>query len=436
MTDQTVVQQVAQQVSETAVAVKDAVEQTAKAVVKPERQGTIVLAGFWGRGNAGDEAMLQCITETLGDRFDYALSVSEHGAREGFWDWYPYKGRTIVNQGDADIFGRIKKPLGIIVGGGGLPIGFAGGQVIAARSRGLKTVMAGVDIWRTREAESPMAQEMRRYLGAMDAVYGRTANSVENGVKAGCGDIVRLGADWALNLPTDRSPEVVDQPGRALVVLREDNREALPENYKEQILSLLASISAAGKVPFFLPFSPEDDRFIDTMGLRGAAPTENTWWNARRLKQLIASSGMTVSVGRLHPLIFGAPTGRPVICINMERRDGGLRSLKLDYMCEDLGVPLYHTIQAFQADMPNATRPADAKRIAASKARLNAQADHLRRVFTGQVESGKDKSAIQIVTSTAETPTRMSTARGLFDKLGLPGLRGRSPAATDQVAAG
>lgn len=354
-----------------------------KEIVKPETHGTIVLAGFWGRGNAGDEAMLQCIVETLGDRFEYALCVNEHGAYPGFWDWYPYVGRTIVNQGDADIFGRIKKPVGILVGGGGLPIGFAAAPVVAARSRGLKTAMAGVDIWRTKERNSPMAAEMRRWLGSLDACYGRTANSAENGAKAGCGDTVRLGADWALNLEADRSPEVFDQPGRALVVLREDNPEALPANYREQILSLLASISAAGKVPFFLPFSPEDDRFIDTMGLRGAAPTENTWWNARRLKQLIGSSGMTVSVGRLHPLIFGAPTGRPVISINMERRDERLRSLKLDYMCEDLGLPLYHTVQDFQADLQNAIRPADKLRVAAARARLDVQADHLRNLFLG-----------------------------------------------------
>jgi hypothetical protein len=352
----------------------------------PTKHGTLMLAGFWARGNAGDEAMLQCVVETMGDGFDYVLSVDEHGAYPGFWDWYPYAGRQIVNASQTDSLFRVCNPLGLLVGGGGLPLGFAAGQEIYARAHGLRSAIAGIDIWSGAAAPTePMAPQARRYLEGFGLAYVRTEAGLDKARRGGFAEALRLGADWALNLAADDSPDVLDQPRRALVVVREDAPETLARDLRAQLRRLLAALAAAGFVPVLLPYAPEDERLLEELGLHELAPVVRAWWNPRRLKQLSARSGLTVSVGRLHPMIFAAPTGSCVMTTGRPTTDAGSPpDAKLRDMASDLGVDLHDNIdQAVAAIETGAIRPADPVRVAAAKARLDRQADELRRFFAG-----------------------------------------------------
>ena len=54
------------------------------------RRPELVVTGFFARGNCGDEALLQCAFEAFEATHDLIVSVDEHGAYPGFWDWYPY----------------------------------------------------------------------------------------------------------------------------------------------------------------------------------------------------------------------------------------------------------------------------------------------------------------------------------------------------------
>ena len=167
------------------------------------------------------------------------------------------------------------------------------------------------------------------------------------------------------------------------MVLREDDRSVLAPDYREQIRRLLAALWAVGLVPVLLPFAPEDERLLEELGLGRLAPVERCWWNARRLKQLSARSGLTLSIGRLHPMIFAAPTGRPVMTVGRPTITAGRRADgKLRHMAADLGVDLHDTVaEAVLAIEAGQIRPADADKVAAAKARLDAQADDLRRFF-------------------------------------------------------
>lgn len=354
----------------------------------PMKHGTLMLAGFWARGNAGDEAMLQCIIETMGDSFDYAISVEEHGAYPKFWEWYPYAGRQIVNQAQTDSLIHIRNPVGLLVGGGGLPLGFAAGQQMYARARGLKTAIAGIDIWTiARNSAGPAAPQAERFLEGFGLAYVRTKAGLDIATSGGFGSKLHLGADWALNLLSDASPDVFDQPRRALVVLREDAPDTLAVDYRAQIKRLLVALSIAGFVPILLPYSPEDERFLHDFGLQELAPVERGWWNARRLKQLSAYSGVTVSVGRLHPMIFAAPTGRAVMTIGRPTiRTGRPPDGKLRHMAMELGIDLHDTVDAAVAAIEaGRIRAADAVKVAQAKARLDRQAEELRRFFARPV---------------------------------------------------
>ena len=350
----------------------------------PVRHGTLLLAGFWARGNAGDEAMAQCVVETMGPAFDYAFSVDELGAYPKYWDWYPYAGRIIVNQNNIGGLKRLPKVRGLLVGGGGLPLGFMAGTQMFARSIGLRAAIAGIDIWPTTgKAGRPPAQEAARYLAGFDLAYVRTPEAIETARSGGFAEGLRLGADWALNLKADQNPDVFDQRHRALVVVREDDPAIIPANFRDQLRRLLAALSAAGLVPVLLPYSPEDERMLDALDLLSLAPVERSWWNARRLKQLSACSGLTVSVGRLHPMIFAAPTGRPVMAIGrLTHKPGKPADAKLRTMAADLGIDLHRTIdEAVRAIEAGRILPADAAKVAAATARLDHQAATLRRFF-------------------------------------------------------
>ena len=353
-----------------------------------EHPRTIVVTGFWGRGNAGDEAMLQCIVEAFEPEFRIAPSLNHYGAKTGFWDWYPYKGRSLLSSADPDVFGQVPRPAGLLVGGGGLPMGCGGHQALSARARGLRTALAGIDVWRSSGTPGhPVRDSAEKWISLFDATYVRTTESLRALVRGGMGDRVGLGGDWALRVRTDTSPDVTMQPARALVVLREELPETLLPGYRELVRSLLAQLGERGFVPILLPYAPEDERMMREMDLISLAPMEALWWNPSRLKQMHANSGLTVSIGRLHPMIIAAPTGTRIATICSPLVSAIDYESKLHFMAKALGLPIYDTVGDFlgvlESEPSRAARPADRKLLNESLVRLDAQTEALRELFRG-----------------------------------------------------
>jgi polysaccharide pyruvyl transferase WcaK-like protein len=270
--------------------------------------------GFLGRGNAGDEAMFQCIYEALSSDFDIVAVVDELGARPGFWDWYPYTHCGLAHVGDIHHF--MQPMAGLIVGGGGLGIGFGASQVHVAKSVGTPVILAGVDYFNhfepLNEHFETFSSAYTDYLKLFDYIAVRSKASVENaraeGVKT------NYGADWALNLLSDKNSDIQYDPKRVTLVLREHGLdEQGRKRYRDETIRFLGGLRQVGLNPEFLPFSPEDERFLVTLDIADLAPSHIHWWNARRLKQIIACSGLLVSVGRLHPTLFAFSVGVPCL---------------------------------------------------------------------------------------------------------------------------
>lgn len=344
-------------------------------------RGTLLLAGFYGRGNAGDEAMLQCACEAFEDVFDIAIAVDEHGPHPGFRDWYPYKGREIVHQQDLGFVHRTAALAGVLVAGGGLALAFGADILIEAAACGVPVAVAGVDI---PHRTVRLAQHHPGFLPAYRALLA--ALTVRTGASAALAE--RLGlratyaADFALRLPTDAAVEVQPDPRRALVVVREWPRDDSTAAYVGEVLSVIAALIDAGYAPAFLPFAPEDTRFLHEAGIAPAAPVIETWWNPRRMKQLIASSAVVITIGRLHPLIFAAPTGTPVAALGALRPGGARAPFKLRDMAAEFGVAWFEAPDALNAAIrAGRIRPADGARVAAATERLDASIAALRRAF-------------------------------------------------------
>lgn len=301
------------------------------------------ILGFLARGNSGDEAILQCIYESFFPRFDIVLVIDETEARQGYWNWYPYSECQRVHIGDIHFFET--RLAGLLVGGGGLGLGYGAAQVLVAKGAGTPVVLAGVDHPHEEHASLAFAAATHTYLKLFDFIAMRSAKAVSYAALAGIS--VFHGADWALKLVADESSDVKRNTKRVLIVLREFSEQVVnAEYYRAQISILFESLRTSGREPAFMAFCPEDERFLERMELAEIAPTVTHWWNPRRQKQEILNCGLLISVGRLHPMIYAAACAVPNIQIQpplTESHSGHSFGKMLD-MAKELGVPYFTNI--------------------------------------------------------------------------------------------
>lgn len=300
---------------------------------------TLVLSGFFGRGNCGDEALLQTQYERFSHDYEIVISVDERGAYDGFWNWYPYDRCRIVHQANLAVVTE-EQVVGLHVGGGGLPYGFNAAQVVRARSYDKSVFLTGVD------AASPISQTsaaaIAHYHELFDFISLRSTRSWRT--FSGILDRCHHGADWALALETD-GPLPVSPSGVALLTLREFPPELISADYVQSLKHLVSVLRDRFGEVTLLPFCPEDERFLDHLPCTDSLHREIHWWNPRRVQREIAAASAVISVGRLHPLIFAANVGVPTVFA--EPLPGESRwptSLKASQFCQDHGWPYHGSI--------------------------------------------------------------------------------------------
>ena len=256
----------------------------------------ILLGGFWGRGNCGDEAMLQCQYEFFRDKYEIGILVDEYGAYDQFWNWYPYNlCLPLHHQGSIDHFCS-DAIAALHIGGGGLSVGFLANQALKAMYQNIPVIMSGVDLWDEDEVGA-----VGKYLSCFKYVASRNFDKfpVQYDYLRSMTHI-ELGADWAFGLQTDEYPAITNDIYRALIVIRELPHEMVADEYTNRIMLHLETIKLAGLKPIFIPFCPEDVTFLKMLGLVDRFPIVELWNNPRRMQQYIMNSGIVISYGRLH----------------------------------------------------------------------------------------------------------------------------------------
>ena len=148
----------------------------------------------------------------------------------------------------------------------------------AARASGVPTAFAGVDLNLSMPdggLQRPAA--VHDYLARFDFVGVRSAAAVSS--LASTGSAVHHGAAWALRLPTDQGDDLSSAPRRVAVVLRELPLERISWDFIAALESLLEGLRKRGFEPFWLPFCPEDERFLGELALAlfdgGLPPVSN-----------------------------------------------------------------------------------------------------------------------------------------------------------------
>lgn len=278
----------------------------------------VILSGFFGRGNAGDEAIVQRLYEYF--RFDLglevAISVDFDGAYDGFWNWYPYNKAEIVHSNNLS---RVtdKDIIGLHIGGGGLPYGFNASQIKVCTLLNKKLVYSGVDdvSFSLKSIQGFDIQRLDNQIAQIDCTYVRTQFCYDNSVNRGL-KTVKLGADWAIDLKMDEISRSESFSGIYLTI-RELPNELLDAALLQSYGRLFDKLKSLGVEVRLLPFCSEDERYLERICFFWDLVIEREWWNPRRLKGKIAKAQGVISVGRLHPLIFAVGASTPSVCVDL-----------------------------------------------------------------------------------------------------------------------
>jgi len=358
----------------------------------------VVILGWYGNGNLGDELILECMLaelRSLSSTLTFTVMSSHPKATAK-----TYGVRSIRRHGGTSArlqrFREIKDADLFILGGGGI-LGSYGasdlsvmewlGPLGLAHELGVPTMTYGVgveDQWSKRGEEA-----MSRVLGETDVVSVRDERSIDNLVRIGVRSKVLLSADPAILLPRVRgfkdNPRSNTGPPLVLVFLRHwfvrENRiydEARWREFKGELASCLDSIvSERSACVRFVPMRTsnpvDDDRKVakEVVGLmtnRGRVETLDHEPTSSELLSMVASSDLVIGM-RLHSLIVAASLGVPTLAINYHPKVRSfMESLQAgEWVAEIGGTPhgeLTDTVlRALDGRYPRGTVLAEAERM-------------------------------------------------------------------------
>ena len=277
----------------------------------------IVCVGFYGHGNAGDEATARSIDRYLKKPFHnvellFSTEMSPELA-ENVNEINPfYKKRNVISVYDME---TIKEPDIILVGGGDLSAIYGMTQVVKAMESNRASLIARIGTSAKDDfikGGDKSVDLVRSSLNIFDYMSVRDRASYD--VVGSMGIKVHLGADLAMDYPLIKFTKKLEKPYVALAV-----REVRDGDVSKQIKivdTLLSSLKREIRNVLVLPFCEADQRFVKSGPSRSDINViENVWKEPGNLAYIIANAEYVVSVGRLHPLVFSVGNRVPCFAV-------------------------------------------------------------------------------------------------------------------------
>jgi polysaccharide pyruvyl transferase CsaB len=297
----------------------------------------IIVHGFYGMGNLGDDAILTAIVRQIKQKNHHLTVISKNPTRvqseyniEAFHEnhgmWGYMKRRAIIKQ--SDLF---------LLGGGGIIKDFGSSarllkkwfkNIILARKLGKKTALFAVGVENILYEES--IQFLKKTLGKIDIISVRDEISKVKLEELGIKKEINVIADPVLMLGQEEEPPVKQLPGTMtiLVCLRHWFKEGFyindEKSYSDALLSLQEALSwfitRHNARIIFLPLrtiSHDNDTIVNEKVAAGIPDKQKITVHTRvpGIDEFLTLAGQcTFILGmRLHSLILGATTGTPVI---------------------------------------------------------------------------------------------------------------------------
>jgi SAM-dependent methyltransferase len=129
-----------------------------------------------------------------------------------------------------------------------------------------------------------------------------------------------IGADVAIEFVANDQTDLGLKAPYVVVVVREVRHHDI-ERQVEIVRSVLgtgrAGIERHAPNIYLLPFCEPDQRFLDVHGLSfpGVEVLRDVWKSPERVASIISRAAFTLSIGRLHPLVFSFSNRVPCACI-------------------------------------------------------------------------------------------------------------------------
>lgn len=266
------------------------------------KQLRIMINGFYGAGNSGDEAMLRNFVYNIRKRYEDCMILVATDKKQSFIckDVYFISSEDRSQLEETDVY---------VLGGGDLPPAFGSQLLIHAKKANNKCIMMGVsinDLWMDENLRTIHVDLLKLF----DVIYVRDVKSSENLKVLGIEH--RLGTDIAFDLPT-QPIEFTKSDKHVSLCIREVRRE-----HQESMMSLsdkvVRHLLNEGYTITLLPFCYEDKLHYEGFMKIDPKRVKQVWTlNPEQHKHVIANSDFVISIGRLHPLIYATSTATPML---------------------------------------------------------------------------------------------------------------------------
>lgn len=304
--------------------------------VREARPG-ILICGYYGAGNAGDDASLAAVAGRLAAHDPAArLTATVRGRRGGI----PAGVRTVRTL--REIKKELKKSRLLVFGGGSLLqdatslrslIFYAWVLRTAERTGCPSVIWGGVGPLTTRTARRIAARAVRR----TDAVYARDSAAAAEFLSLGARRVIPARDPAADTKPEDIPPELEKSLPRgryiaffprSIAALRRPGGKRTGKKADDALFSALTGAAqrladGLGAVPVFAAMSPEDDavcrRMADETGGRAIPAGTLT---PGGLVTLAAGADAVIAV-RLHAAIFACSAGVPTVIVDHDPKTAG-----------------------------------------------------------------------------------------------------------------
>ena len=324
-----------------------------------------LLSGYYGFGNAGDEAVLAAILDAVGARVPNATEyVVTSGAPQQTTAMYDRSERHVtgVPRSGARALAQAIRACDVFISGGGSLIQDVTSlrNVVYYTSLIRFAQLARKPVMIYAHGVGPLSKPLSRKLTRIAVqrarvVTVRDEDSKELLRRIGVRREVEVTADPVWALEPDDSPA----SGHALtwgVALRSWPGQSGPEETARALRAIRNAARAAGATLRFLPMQPASDRAL--IEAHGAQPQEIIETANLHPRAIMAAAGRCdlMIAMRLHALIFAAAQGVPCVAVNYDP--------KVAALSKSIGAPLIHNSSESEwAKLPKAiaaARPVDA----------------------------------------------------------------------------
>ena len=289
----------------------------------------VVLCGYYGAGNGGDEALLASMLEILPPNVKplvLSANPAETTARYGV---------AAVDRKSLGVLKALRSSQALILGGGSLiqdatsvqSAVYYGGLVGLAKQLGLKVIALGQGI-------GPLNQQLTKWVaerafGSCDALSVRDKASafILQDWSISC----LMAPDPVWNLAAVNIPELADLPNPRIAITLREHPDLTPDRLQVITQALLELQKATNSWVMIMPFQPSD--LAIAQQVQAQIPNHSqiiALSDPRQLKG--AFQGVHLAIGmRYHSLIMAAAEGCRCFALSYDP--------KIDQLMADLAMP-------------------------------------------------------------------------------------------------